>query len=156
MILTEQQEMIRESAARFAAERLAPNSRRWEEAGAVDPDVLREMGRLGFMGMTVPEVYGGAGLDYVSYALALMEIAARKLTQKARIEAKNFIAIHSTYEDTREEISAKIRDMVQSTNQAVLKEHTSFDEDTSLYFDPEGQRWWLDRVEEQLLKTTPK
>ena len=76
MILTEQQEMIRESAARFAEERLAPNSRKWEAAGAVDLDVLREMGQLGFMGMTVPEAYNGAGLDYVSYALALMEIAA--------------------------------------------------------------------------------
>ncbi|MBW2191186.1 MAG: acyl-CoA dehydrogenase family protein, partial [Deltaproteobacteria bacterium] len=69
MILTEQQEMIRESAARFAEGRLAPNSRAWEEAGAVDPAVLREMGELGFMGMTVPEAYDGAGLDYVSYAL---------------------------------------------------------------------------------------
>jgi butyryl-CoA dehydrogenase len=76
MILTEQQEMIRESAARFAEERLAPNSRRWEAAEAVDADVLREMGELGFMGMTVPASYGGAGLDYVTYALALMEIAA--------------------------------------------------------------------------------
>lgn len=76
MILTEQQAMIRESAARFAEQRLAPNARAWESAGAVDPDVLREMGRLGFMGMTVPEAYGGAGLDYVSYALALIEIAA--------------------------------------------------------------------------------
>jgi alkylation response protein AidB-like acyl-CoA dehydrogenase len=76
MILSDQQEMIRESAARFAEQRLAPNSRRWEAAGAVDPGVLREMGQLGFMGMTVPEKYNGAGLDYVSYALALMEIAA--------------------------------------------------------------------------------
>jgi len=76
MILSDQQEMIRESAARFAEQRLAPNSRKWEAAGAVDPGALREMGQLGFMGMTVPEKYDGAGLDYVSYALALMEIAA--------------------------------------------------------------------------------
>jgi butyryl-CoA dehydrogenase len=76
MLLTQQQEMIRESAARFAEQRLAPNSRTWEAAGAVEPAVLREMGDLGFMGMTVPEEYDGAGLDYVSYALALMEIAA--------------------------------------------------------------------------------
>ncbi len=76
MILSEQQEMIRESAARFAEQRLAPNTRKWEAAGAVEPAALREMGELGFMGMTVPEEYGGAGLDYVSYALALMEIAA--------------------------------------------------------------------------------
>ena len=76
VILNEQQEMIRNSAARFARQRLAPNSRAWEAAGAVDIDVLREMGRLGYMGMTVPEQHGGAGLDYVSYALAVMEIAA--------------------------------------------------------------------------------
>jgi len=68
--------MIRDSAARFAEQRLTPNSRKWEAAGAVDPEVLREMGELGFMGMTVPERSGGAGLDYVSYALALIEIAA--------------------------------------------------------------------------------
>jgi len=76
MVLTEQQEMIRESAARFAEERLAPNSRAWEAAGAVELEALHEMGALGFMGMTVPEADGGAGLDYVSYALALIEIAA--------------------------------------------------------------------------------
>ncbi|MFZ1863799.1 MAG: acyl-CoA dehydrogenase family protein [Polyangiales bacterium] len=76
MILTEQQAMIRDSAARFAEQRLTPNSRKWEAAGAVDAEVLREMGELGFMGMTVPEHLGGAGLDYVSYALALIEIAA--------------------------------------------------------------------------------
>ena len=76
MVLTEQQEMIRESAARFAEGRLAPNSRAWEAAGAVELEALQEMGALGFMGMTVPEAYGGAGLDYVSYALALIEIAA--------------------------------------------------------------------------------
>jgi len=76
MILTEQQELIRESAARFAEQRLAPNSRAWEAAQAIDPQVLREMGELGFMGMTVAERWNGAGLDYVSYALALIEIAA--------------------------------------------------------------------------------
>ncbi len=76
MILNEQQEMIREAAARFAEERLAPNSRAWEAKGEVDIQVLHEMGELGFMGMTVSEQWNGAGLDYVSYALALTEIAA--------------------------------------------------------------------------------
>jgi alkylation response protein AidB-like acyl-CoA dehydrogenase len=48
----------------------------WAEQKAVPQAVLREMGELGFMGMTVAEEWGGAGLDYVSYALALIEIAA--------------------------------------------------------------------------------
>ena len=95
-------------------------------------------------------------LEHEQIHFALMEIAARKLTREVRKEAKNFLAIQSTYEETLEEISAKIRDMIRSANQAVLKEHTSFDEDTSLYPDPKGQRRWLERVEEQLFKTTPK
>jgi len=76
MILTEAQTMVRDTARDFARGRLAPATRSWEAAGAFPPDVLQEMGALGFLGMTVPEEWGGAGLDYVSYALALMEIAA--------------------------------------------------------------------------------
>jgi alkylation response protein AidB-like acyl-CoA dehydrogenase len=76
MILTEAQTMVRDTARDFARGRLAPATRSWEAAGAFPPDVLQEMGTLGFLGMTVPEEWGGAGLDYVSYALALMEIAA--------------------------------------------------------------------------------
>ena len=91
-------------------------------------------------------------LEHEQIHFALIEIAARKLTREAKKETKNFIAIQPTYKETREEISIKIREMLQTANQAVLKEHTSFDEDTSLYFDPKGQKWWLDRVEDELLK----
>ena len=62
MILTEQQEMIRESASRFAEQRLVPGSRSWEAAGAVDPAVLREMGELGFICPELPESFGGLGM----------------------------------------------------------------------------------------------
>ncbi len=75
MILSEEQTMIRDMARDFAANRLAPNSVAWEQAAAVPKDVFDEMGALGLMGMTVPENYGGAETDFVSYALALMEIA---------------------------------------------------------------------------------
>jgi alkylation response protein AidB-like acyl-CoA dehydrogenase len=76
MILNEAQQLVRDTAREFARNRLAPHSREWEAAGAFPPEVLAEMGSLGFLGMTVPESLGGAGLDYVSYALALMEVAA--------------------------------------------------------------------------------
>jgi alkylation response protein AidB-like acyl-CoA dehydrogenase len=76
MILDETQELVRDTARDFARSRLAPNSRQWESDGSIPGEVFREMGALGFLGMTVPEPLGGAGLDYVSYALALMEIAA--------------------------------------------------------------------------------
>jgi butyryl-CoA dehydrogenase len=76
MLLTEAQLLVRDTARDFARQRLAPNSRQWEADGAIPADVIAEMGQLGFLGMTVPEDLGGAGLDYVSYAVALMEIAA--------------------------------------------------------------------------------
>jgi alkylation response protein AidB-like acyl-CoA dehydrogenase len=76
MILTEEQLLIQESARKFAAERLAPNSAQWERQAAFPREIVAELGALGFMGMTVPLEWGGAGADYVSYALALQEIAA--------------------------------------------------------------------------------
>jgi butyryl-CoA dehydrogenase len=76
MMLTEAQELVRDTARDFARHQLAPHTRQWEADGAFPHDVLAQMGNLGFLGMTVPEALGGAGLDYVSYALALMEIAA--------------------------------------------------------------------------------
>lgn len=75
MVLNETQRMVRESARQFAREQVAPYARDWERAGAFPAATLAAMGELGFLGMTVPEVLGGAGLDYVSYALALMEVA---------------------------------------------------------------------------------
>jgi len=76
MILDEQQTMIRDMARKFARERLAPNAARWDREAHFPADELREMGRLGLMGMTVPPEWGGAGADAVSLALALEEIAA--------------------------------------------------------------------------------
>lgn len=74
-MISDEQRLILETARAFARERLAPFAADWEKAGRVPHEVLRELGRLGFLGMTVPPQWGGAGADYVSYALALMAIA---------------------------------------------------------------------------------
>ena len=76
MILNESQEMVRDMARRFAAERLAPNSAEWDRARHFPKDVIREMGELGLMGMLVPEAWDGAMIDSVAYAVALEEVAA--------------------------------------------------------------------------------
>ena len=68
--------MIRDMARDFARRRLAPNSSEWERASIFPREVLKEMGALGFLGMTVPTEWGGANADYVAYALAIEEIAA--------------------------------------------------------------------------------
>ena len=74
-LLAEDQRMIRDMARDFARERIAPQAAAWEKAGSIPRDVLREMGRLGLLGMCVSPDWGGAGTDYTAYALALMEIA---------------------------------------------------------------------------------
>ena len=75
-MLTDEQIMIRDMARDYARERLAPGAAEREKAGRIEPEVISELGELGFLGMTIDPDWGGAGADYVSYALALMEIAA--------------------------------------------------------------------------------
>jgi butyryl-CoA dehydrogenase len=76
MILTETQQHIREAMRSFAQGELAPNAARWDREGHFPREELRKMGALGALGVVTPERWGGAGLDYVSLAVALEEIAA--------------------------------------------------------------------------------
>lgn len=76
MILSEEQQRIRDTARDFARRHLAPHSAEWDRTAKFPREALRELGKLGFMGMTVPTEWDGVAADYVSYALALEEIAA--------------------------------------------------------------------------------
>ncbi|WP_062562664.1 acyl-CoA dehydrogenase family protein [Paracoccus aminovorans] len=76
MILTEEQEAIRDAARDFAQERLAPGAAARDRAHQFPREELTEMGALGFLGMLVPEAHGGSETGMVAYALALEEIAA--------------------------------------------------------------------------------
>jgi butyryl-CoA dehydrogenase len=76
MMLSEAQAMIRDTARAFAQERLAPHAAEWDREQRFPKEAIAEMGRLGFMGMLVPEEWGGAGADHVAYALAIEEVAA--------------------------------------------------------------------------------
>jgi hypothetical protein len=76
MILTQEQEMIRDSMRAFAQERLAPFAAEWDRDHTFPAQALKELGELGALGMCVPEEWGGAGMDYMSLVLTLEEIAA--------------------------------------------------------------------------------
>jgi alkylation response protein AidB-like acyl-CoA dehydrogenase len=76
MRLTETQQAIRDTVAAFSRDRIAPNAIQWEADGRYPVELFTELAQLGLMGMTAPEAFGGTEADYVSYALALMEIAA--------------------------------------------------------------------------------
>lgn len=76
MVLSEQHEMIRDALRSFAQERLAPNAARWDKEHHFPQEELKGLAALGAFGVAVPEELGGAGLDYMSLALVLEEIAA--------------------------------------------------------------------------------
>jgi hypothetical protein len=76
MLLSQEQELVRDTMRAFARERLAPHAPRWDRESHFPREALRALGELGALGMVVPERWGGAGMDYVSLAVALEEIAA--------------------------------------------------------------------------------
>src|SRR4051812_5055041 len=76
MLLTPDQDMIRDAVRAFATEELWPQAPRWDREHVFPFEVHRGLAALGAYGICVPEEFGGAGLDYVSLALVLEEIAA--------------------------------------------------------------------------------
>lgn len=72
--LTAEHEMIRQAARDFAQNEIAPIAAEFDESGEFPGQTIKKMGDMGFMGIEVPEEYGGAGMDALSYVLALEEI----------------------------------------------------------------------------------
>ena len=92
MILTQEQEMIRDSLRSFAQERLAPFAGEWDRKHTFPAEALRELGELGALGMVVPDEWGGAGMDYMSLVLVLEEIAAGDGATSTIVSVQNSLA----------------------------------------------------------------
>lgn len=73
--LTSEQELARRTARQFAEGEIAPVIARYDEAEEFPHELIRKLGELGFMGALFPPEYGGAGLDYVAYALVVEELS---------------------------------------------------------------------------------
>ncbi|MBR7747898.1 acyl-CoA dehydrogenase family protein [Undibacterium baiyunense] len=76
MQLTSEHEMIRDAVRSFVQERITPNAARWDKEHHFPAEELKELAAMGAYGVAVPEEFGGAGMDYLSLALVLEEIAA--------------------------------------------------------------------------------
>ncbi|TIV62860.1 MAG: acyl-CoA dehydrogenase, partial [Mesorhizobium sp.] len=72
--LSEDERMVRDGAAAFAADRLAPRIEEAYVEEKTDPSIFREMGEAGLLGITIPEEYGGLGANYVTYGLVAREV----------------------------------------------------------------------------------
>ena len=74
--LTEDQEQLRKEIRDFASREIAPNVSRWDEASEFPAEVVKQLGQMGLLGVIFPVEYGGAGLGYVDYVLAIEELSA--------------------------------------------------------------------------------
>jgi glutaryl-CoA dehydrogenase len=72
--LTDDERQVRDAAASYCQERLAPRVVEAFRGETTDVKIFREMGELGLLGATIPETYGGAGLNYVCYGLVAREV----------------------------------------------------------------------------------
>jgi alkylation response protein AidB-like acyl-CoA dehydrogenase len=99
MILTSTQQAIADSVREFAQERIRPHVQRFEADGTYPRALFEELAELGLMGMTAPEEKGGAGADYVSYALALMEIAAADGALSTILSIQNSLVVSALLKD---------------------------------------------------------
>jgi alkylation response protein AidB-like acyl-CoA dehydrogenase len=106
MLLNDEQRQIRDTLREFAREELAPHAAAWDRDHTFPRDALRALGRLGALGIVVPERFGGAELDYVSLAVALEEIAAGDGATSTIVSVQNSVVcgpIHAFGSDAQKE-----------------------------------------------------
>lgn len=92
--ITEEHEMIREAARDFARNAIAPIAAEFDESGEFPIDTIMQMGELGFMGIEVPEKYGGVGMDTMAYVLALEEICKVDASHGTVMSVNNSLVCH--------------------------------------------------------------
>ncbi|HAU15024.1 MAG: acyl-CoA dehydrogenase [Pseudomonadales bacterium] len=99
MQLSETQQAITDAVRSFARDRLRPCTFQYEADGGYPPELFEELAGLGLMGMTAPLQVGGAGADYVSYALALMEVAAADGALSTILSIQNSLIVSALLND---------------------------------------------------------
>lgn len=106
-LLTEEQRMLKEMVAKFAAEKIAPVAAENERNHRFPAEIIREAGELGLMGIAYPTEYGGAGMDFVSYFLAIEEISRWCASTGVIISAHSSLACDPIYRFGTEEQKQK-------------------------------------------------
>jgi len=95
--LTKEQEMIRKEVRKFAQSEIAPVAAELDEKEEFSAELTKKMGEIGLFGMFVPEKYGGQEMDYLSYIIAVEEVARVDGSQAATIAAGNSLGIGPLY-----------------------------------------------------------
>jgi glutaryl-CoA dehydrogenase len=92
--LTEEERLIRESTAAYAQSKLMPRVIEANRREHFHPEIMREMGEMGLLGITIPEAYGGAGLGYVAYGLAAREIERVDSGYRSAMSVQSSLVMH--------------------------------------------------------------
>lgn len=95
--LTEEQNFIRESVRDFAEREIRPVAKELDEKQEFSLDLTKKMGEIGLFGMIIPEEYGGQGLDYLSFIIAVEELARVDSSQAATVAAHNSLGVNPLY-----------------------------------------------------------
>jgi glutaryl-CoA dehydrogenase len=95
--LTEDERMMADSARAYAQEKLQPRVIEAYNNETVDPDVFREMGEMGLLGITIPEEYGGLGASYVSYGLVAREIERVDSGYRSMMSVQSSLVMYPIY-----------------------------------------------------------
>ena len=95
-------------------------------------------------------------LQHEQIHFALTELAARQLTSDAHKWASDVLVIEPTTKEVLAELARLINDRINAAMKASLKRQAQFDEDTSLFYSPRWQQWWLSTVEDELKKSHRK
>ncbi len=92
--ITDEHKMIANAARDFARNSIAPIAAEFDESGEFPLETIREMGQLGFMGIEVPEEYGGVGMDTIAYVLAMVEICKADASHGTIMSVNNSLFAH--------------------------------------------------------------
>ncbi len=95
--LTEEHKMIQDMARDFARKEIVPIAARIDEEAIFPVETVKKMGELGFMGIEIPEEYGGTGLDCISYVLAMIEISKACASHGAIMSVNNSLVCYGIY-----------------------------------------------------------
>ena len=95
--LSDEERMIRDAAAAFAADKLQPRVQEAYLHETSDPEIFREMGASGLLGITVPEIYGGAGASYVAYGLVAREVERVDSGYRSMMSVQSSLVMYPIY-----------------------------------------------------------
>ncbi|HZD10700.1 MAG TPA: acyl-CoA dehydrogenase [Candidatus Binatia bacterium] len=105
--ITKEHEMIRQAARDFAQNAIVPIAAEHDESGEFPLETVRQMGSLGFMGIEIPEEYGGVGMDTIAYVLALEEISKADASHGTIMSVNNSLVCYALYKYGSEEQKQK-------------------------------------------------